>query len=222
MLLQDEVLLNSFELTFSAGWTCLLGPSGSGKSSLLRLIAGLDTAARLEGSRQAPERIGWMAQSDLLQPRLTVRCNIELTGRLRGEKQERSRTDMLLSSVQLEGKGGALPATLSGGQRQRVALARVLSEDTPLVLLDEPFSALDPITRVAMQDLAHERLAGRSVIMVTHDPVEALRLSDRILMIVDGSIEEISPMPPPYPRPVKDPSLAVASADMLSRLASKQ
>ena len=217
--LEGEDLFTDLDLTFSSGWTCLLGPSGSGKTTLLRLIAGLGTSAELQGERVAPDQIGWMAQSDLLQPRLDVAANIALLARLRGVPFPHKDAEALLASVGLEGKANAKPAQLSGGQRQRVALARTLAEKNPLVLLDEPFSALDPVTRVAMQDLAYATLADRAVVMVTHDPVEALRLADRILLVEAGRIEEINPLAPPHPRPIGDRELALAGARLLERLA---
>lgn len=218
--LGGNVLLRDLRLAFAPGWTCLLGPSGSGKSTLLRLIAGLETAAGLDGERRAPDRIGWMAQSDLLQPRLSILDNVRLMARLRGLDLPREEAEAALASVGLAGKGAMRADALSGGQRQRVALARVLCEDAPVVLLDEPFSALDPVTRRAMQDLAHARLSGRCVVMVTHDPGEALRLADRILLVRDGRIEEIASLSAPHPRPSADPDLALGAAQLLDRMAA--
>nr|WP_229864070.1 ATP-binding cassette domain-containing protein [Seohaeicola zhoushanensis] len=218
--MEGKRLLGGLDLTFGVGWTCLLGPSGSGKSTLLRLIAGLESAARLDGHRRAPERIGWMAQADLLQPRLSLIDNVLLMPRLRGEPARRERAEALLASVGLAGRGDMRPDTLSGGQRQRVALARVLAEDAPVILLDEPFGALDPATRLAMQSLAHDRLAGRIVVMVTHDPAEALRLGNRVLLVGNGTIGEVPPLPPPHPRAPGDAELALAAAALLARLSA--
>lgn len=182
------------------GWTCLLGPSGSGKSTLLRLLAGLPAPALFEGEVTRPGRIGWMAQSDLLQPRLTLAQNVDLIGRLAGEPARPGVASELLASVGLAGMGQRRPGSLSGGQRQRVALARVLMQEAPLVLLDEPFSALDPALRREMQDLAHRTLQGRAVLMVTHDPAEALRLADRIFVLEHGGLRAVAPAAGPGPR----------------------
>ena len=129
-----------------------------------------------------------MAQQDLLLPWLGALDNVLLGYRLRGVsraelKRLRERGRELLDRVGLGGREGDLPATLSGGMRQRVALARTLMEDRPVVLMDEPFSALDAITRFRLQDLAAEMLAGRTVLLVTHSPSEAVRLGHRLYVL---------------------------------------
>lgn len=220
--LAGESLLSEVKLDFPVGWTCILGRSGSGKSTLLRLIAGLDTPAVLNGGRSIPDRVGWMGQSDLLLARRSVRANVQLMARLRGTTLDRRAADTLLSAVGLAKKGSALPSTLSGGQRQRVALARVLSEDAGLVLLDEPFGALDPATRISMQNLAHKTLVGRRVVMVTHDPFEALRLADKIYLLEDGRSREHSPLPAQKPVAVNNPELVQAAADLLQEMVTLQ
>jgi putative hydroxymethylpyrimidine transport system ATP-binding protein len=157
----------------------ILGISGCGKSTLLRLLAGL-----LPGSPPAlAGQTAWMAQQDLLLPWLSVLENVLLGARLRGEAADAGRAQALLDRLGLGERAQALPAALSGGMRQRAALARTLMEDRPLVLMDEPFSALDALTRAAMQDLAGEMLADRAVVLVTHDPAEACRLADRIFVL---------------------------------------
>ncbi|ETD81172.1 ATP-binding cassette domain-containing protein [Rhodobacter capsulatus] len=211
-------LVAALDLRLAPGWTCLLGASGAGKSTLLRLLAGLPVAARLKGTRQAPDRIGWMAQADLLQPRLSVLGNLRLMARLRGEPLPRPRAEALLEAVGLAGRGSDRPEALSGGERQRLALARVLADEAALVALDEPFSALDAPTRAAMQDLAAECLAGKTVVMVTHDPTEALRLGDRVLLLQEAMLHEIPPLPGPRPVPLSDPGLAQAAAALLARM----
>ncbi|PJE31768.1 putative hydroxymethylpyrimidine transport system ATP-binding protein [Pseudooceanicola antarcticus] len=216
--LGGRVLLRDAALRLAPGWTCLLGPSGAGKSTLLRLLAGLEVSARLEGWREVPERIGWMAQRDLLQERLSLSANVQLMARLRGQAPDPARAAELLASVGLAGRDEARPAELSGGERQRVALARALFDEAPLVLLDEPFSALDPARRAAMQTLAHTALRGRQVLMVTHDPAEALRLGDRIYLLRDQRLEPLPPLAPPHPRPMGDTELALAAAALLARL----
>jgi putative hydroxymethylpyrimidine transport system ATP-binding protein len=143
----------------SGQWPCLLGGSGVGKSTVLRLLAGLDTTATFDGVIHADDgadlgsRIAYMAQSDLLLPWKTVADNIALGGKLRAGRSDQTRLDTLLGRVGLRDHRNKYPDQLSGGQRQRVALARTLMEDRPVVLLDEPLSALDAQTRADMQEL---------------------------------------------------------------------
>jgi len=124
-----------------------------------------------------------MAQQDLLLPWASLRDNILLGARLRGDIPDLARAETLLAQLGLARWSTALPQKLSGGMRQRAALARTLMEDRPLVLMDEPFTALDSVTRAAMQDLASATLADRAVLMVTHDPIEACRMADRIYLL---------------------------------------
>lgn len=195
-----RVLFNT-DLHIPGGqWTCLLGRSGVGKSTILRLILGLDTGGVFHGSFGATDgdpltgRISYMAQSDLLLPWLSVVDNICIGGRLRGEVPRIARARDLLDRVGLSGHADQKPATLSGGMRQRVALARTLFEDRPIVFLDEPFSALDAGTRADMQELAAEVLQGRTVLLVTHDPAEAVRLAHQIT-VLSGQETQNWPVP---------------------------
>ncbi|WP_370155519.1 ABC transporter ATP-binding protein [Ferrovibrio sp.] len=203
-------VLDAFTLDLQPGEiVAILGPSGGGKSTLLKLLAGL-----LPGCTgpSLTAQTAWMAQQDLLLPWLTVRQNILLGSRLRGESPAQAEADALLARLGLAAHGGSRPATLSGGMRQRVALARTLLENRPLVLMDEPFSALDAVTREAMQDLACSQLAGRAVVLVTHDPAEACRIAHRILLL-DGRparLREILRLPQPVPRDVRSSALLPA------------
>jgi putative hydroxymethylpyrimidine transport system ATP-binding protein len=205
--------------------TCLLGPSGVGKSSLLRLIAGLapqgaEGSVRASDGRAVTGRVAWMDQRDLLLPWASVLENVLLGARLRGEAPDRARAHALLAAVGLGPVMDARPETLSGGMRSRVALARTLFEDRPIVLMDEPFAGLDAIVRHRLQELAARVLAGRTVLLVTHDPLEALRLGDRILVMSGRPVilEAISPPSGPVPRPVDAPDLAEAHARLLAAL----
>ncbi len=218
-------LFAPLSLTLAAGeWTCLLGGSGVGKTNILRLIAGLQTGAEFSGQITAddglpvPERVAYMAQDDLLLPRASVARNITLGAQLRGEKADLNRRDRLIKRMRLWDHLTMKPSELSGGQRQRVALARTLMEDRPFVLLDEPFSALDARTRADMQDLAAEVLRGRTVLLVTHDPAEAVRLGQTIIVMTRHGLTKCQPPRAPVPRKVDDPDSLAAQGALLSLL----
>jgi putative hydroxymethylpyrimidine transport system ATP-binding protein len=221
-------ILGPLDLTLAGGGTtALLGPSGSGKSTLLRLAAGLvavPAGGRVIGTdgSAVSGRIAYMAQQDLLVPWRDVLGNVTMGAHLRGQAPDLARARALLAEVGLtEADARKSPAQLSGGMRQRVALARTLMEDRPIVLMDEPFSAVDAPTRHRMQSLSARLLAGRTVLLVTHDPLEALRLADRIL-VLGGSPATPAEVPVPGgapPRPAGDPALLAAQAALLERLA---
>jgi putative hydroxymethylpyrimidine transport system ATP-binding protein len=211
-----------------ARWTSLLGPSGVGKTTLLRLIAGLDTGMKFEGTVKADDggplapRIAWMGQSDLLLPWADVLGNVTLGARLRRNRIDAARARDLIHRVGLSDHAHKRPHQLSGGQRQRAALARTLMEDRALLLLDEPFSALDSRTRVEMQELAGQLLQDRTVLLVTHDPLEATRLShDAYLMSDGGQGGALAPLAlpsiPPV-RPIDAPETMQAQAQLFSQL----
>lgn len=189
LIYSGVALFDGLHLELAAGsFTSLLGPSGVGKSSLLRLLAGL-TAPGVSGTLCGGDgqplrgRVAYMAQQDLLLPWLNVLENVTLGNRLRGTSMDKARALYLLQQVGLSDVTWARPAQLSGGMRQRVALARTLMEDQPVVLMDEPFSSLDALTRLRLQSLSITLLAGRTVLLVTHDPLEALRMSNHILVM---------------------------------------
>lgn len=222
------VLFDNLNLELpSGGFTCLLGPSGIGKSSLLRLLAGLTppgVSGELRGGDGLPltGRVAYMAQQDLLLPWLNVLHNVTLGSRLRGERAHRHRALDLLARVGLADVALARPETLSGGMRQRVALARTLMEDRPVVLMDEPFSGLDALTRLRLQTLAAELLADRTVLLVTHDPLEALRLGKQIL-IMNGrpaTLLHLPDLPGHPPRDPGEPAVQAAYRAILGHLES--
>jgi len=222
-------LFQGLNFTLPGGaWTCLLGPSGVGKSSLLRLIAGLapldQGAVSCSDGAPLAGRLVWMGQQDNLLPWLSARDNVTLGARLRGEPPDRAKARDLLARVGLDRQAEQLPATLSGGQRQRAALARTLMEDRPVVLMDEPFSALDAITRARLQALAATLLAGRTVLLVTHDPLEALRLGHRI-QVMTGHPARIAGVIEPAgapPRDLHDPALLARQGELLAWLADAE
>jgi sulfate/thiosulfate transport system ATP-binding protein len=182
----------------------LLGPSGSGKSTLLRLIAGLedtDSGRIWITGEEATERsvqdrqVGFVFQHFALFKHRTVRQNVAFGLELRKWKKEaiRRRVDELLELVQLQGYGGRYPSQLSGGQRQRVALARALAVQPRVLLLDEPFSALDAKVRKELRAWLrnlHSEMHVTTVI-VTHDQEEAMEVADRIVVMNEGRIEQI-------------------------------
>ncbi|APX24354.1 MAG: ABC transporter ATP-binding protein [Rhodobacteraceae bacterium] len=201
----DAPIFGPIEVTVPAGtWTCLLGPSGVGKSTVLRLLAGLGEEVSFDGTYGAGDgqplagRVGLMAQSDLLMPWRDIVSNVALGAPLRGQRPDRDRARALLARVGLADHADKRPHALSGGQRQRAALARTLMEDRPVVLLDEPFSALDARSRALMQELSAELLSGRTVLHVTHDTAEAARLGQRVLLMTGDGITE---MPVPQDQP---------------------
>ncbi|MCV6823435.1 MULTISPECIES: ABC transporter ATP-binding protein [Halocynthiibacter] len=189
-------LFGPVDITCPAGqWTSILGPSGVGKTTLLRLLLGLETGAQHDGKISASDgeplagRIAYMAQSDLLFPWLSLLENVVTGARLRSETPDLDRAHEVIAQVGLAGHEHKKPRALSGGMRQRAALARTLMENRPIVMLDEPLSALDACTRAEMQELLDHALCGKTVIMVTHDPAEACRLSNQIIVMSRGGAE---------------------------------
>lgn len=222
---QDAVAVQDFSLALEDGEIIsLVGPTGCGKSSVLRAVAGLEPVTSgsimLDGmliDREhfvPPEQrgCGLVFQDFALFPHLSVAQNIGF--RVKHPEQ----VETWLQRLGLEPHRNAMPATLSGGQKQRVALARTLMEDRPLVLLDEPFSALDAGTRAEMQELSARHLAGRTVLMVTHDPFEAARMGHAIAILSGTGLEAVTPPAAEIPRPVDDPETLAVQGRLLARL----
>jgi sulfonate transport system ATP-binding protein len=215
----ERHVLSDVDLDIAAGqFVSIIGPSGAGKSTLLRLIAGLEPPSRgrieLRSTRERPD-VRLMFQEDRLLPWRTVLRNVVL-----GLKGREADAQAILRAVGLDGRENEFPVVLSGGQRQRVALARALIHQPDLLLLDEPFGALDAITRAAMQLLLERLLATnpRTVILVTHDVEEALLLSDRVLLMRDCGIARDLVLEQPRPRHRGDPNLAALKEELLDGL----
>jgi sulfonate transport system ATP-binding protein len=215
----ERRVLGRVDLELAAGeFISIIGPSGVGKSTLLRLAAGLElpSSGRIELRSKSPRPdLRMMFQEDRLLPWRTVLRNVTLG--LKG--RQRDARD-ILGAVGLEGRENEFPVVLSGGQRQRVALARALIHEPDVLLLDEPFGALDAITRAAMQLLLESLLAARprTVILVTHDVEEALLLSDRILVMRDGGIARDLKLEQSRPRHRGNPILSALKEELLDDL----
>lgn len=178
------------ELRVPAGQTTVLvGASGSGKSTLLRMLAGLEQVPsnmRIDGLPASTKR-AYMTQDVRLLPWFTVEANADIGNRLRGQREDRAAVAIVLDQLGLGRDAQKYPAQISGGMAQRTALARTLLENADLILLDEPFAALDAITRRNMQDLVKQHFTGKTVVMVTHDPVEAIRLGHSIYILMQAA-----------------------------------
>ena len=211
----DFVALDGVSLEIEGGaLTSLLGPSGSGKSTLLRVIAGLETpdagTVWIEGreaTRVPPQRrgVGFVFQHYAAFKHMTVRDNVAFGMRIRKtpKARVRERVDELLSLVQLRGLGERYPSQLSGGQRQRMALARALAVEPTVLLLDEPFGALDARVRKELRTWLRRLHDDVHVttILVTHDQEEAMEVSDRIAVLDEGRIEQVGTARELYDQP---------------------
>ena len=209
----DDVSVN----VASGSLTALLGPSGSGKSTLLRVISGLETAdggdvfiSGREATALAPQKrgVGFVFQHYAPFTHMTVWENVAfgLKIRRRPRPEVQSRVDELLELVQLSGLGARYPSQLSGGQRQRMALARALAPEPEVLLLDEPFGALDARVRIELREWLRRlhREMHVTTIFVTHDQEEALELADSIVVMNKGRVEQAAPPRQLYDDPANE------------------
>lgn len=197
---------------------CLMGPSGCGKSTILRIIAGLETAdtgiLKSHGSGNSININSAMVfQDHNLFPWLSVYDNVAYGMRLKirhkSEDEVKEMVRSLLSLVHLEAFSGSKPYTISGGMKQRVAVARALAIEPDILLMDEPFNALDPFTRRELQNevIRIREQMNTTLLMVTHNPDEAVYIADRIIILstIPATVKEIISVPFSYPRNTSDP-----------------
>jgi sulfonate transport system ATP-binding protein len=211
-----RAVIDDLRLDVRAGeFVALLGRSGCGKSTLLRILAGLDRD--IEGTVLVPRRKAVAFQAPRLMPWKKVWRNVLLG--LPG-KPARAVADQALGEVGLSHRTDAWPKTLSGGEAQRASLARALVREPDLLLLDEPFGALDALTRIKAQRLVGElwQRRGCAVLLVTHDVEEAVLLADRVLVMDEGVIAHEQAIDLDRPRDITDPRFAEIRGQLLERL----
>ncbi|TQL69994.1 sulfonate transport system ATP-binding protein [Nocardioides albertanoniae] len=211
-------VINGLDLTIAPGeFVALIGRSGSGKSTLLRALAGLDRSVSGSGIVEVPDRVSVVFQDSRLLPWRRVLDNVTLglTG-----SDARTRGLEALSEVGLEGREQAWPHELSGGEQQRSALARSLVRDPQLLLADEPFGALDALTRIKMHKLLKKLYAAHNpaILLVTHDVDEAIALADRVIVLVDGVVGSDIHVDLGEKRSPGDPRFAALRARLLAEL----
>jgi sulfonate transport system ATP-binding protein len=212
----DRTVLDQLDLDIAPGeFVALIGRSGSGKSTLLRALAGLDR--EVTGQLSAASPISVAFQEPRLVPWKKVLANVALGLRV-ADPEAAART--ALDEVGLAERAAAWPLTLSGGEAQRASLARALVREPRLLLLDEPFSALDALTRITMHRLVVSLWARHqpAVLLVTHDVDEALALADRVLVLGQGRIEHSSRVTLPRPRVRDHPELVALRLRLLTEL----
>lgn len=193
-------LFNNFSLAIPKNhWLGILGPSGVGKSTLLHAVA------RMLQTTEPRLHLALLSQKNTLLPWLTVLENVQIGDLLRDEHQT-GQAENLLAQLGLHEFRHVLPKQLSGGQAQRVIIARTLYEKSDIVLMDEPFSSLDAITKQQIQDLAYHYFQDKTVILVTHDPLEALRLCHQIMVLKGKPVhyDEVISLNSPAPRKLNE------------------
>lgn len=204
--------------------TALLGTSGVGKSTLLRCIADLEKENITSGKivLKKDTNIAWLSQENSLFPWLSILDNVQLSHHLKGTKTKETlqKAKELLSQVNMSEHQNKKTYELSGGQKQRVALARTLMQEANLILMDEPFSALDAITKIQLQDLTCELLKNKTVVLVTHDPQEAIKLANHIYIFKNQPviIEEVASLQGTLPHLLSNEKLWNLQEELISKL----
>ena len=230
--------LGRIDLSVATGeFVSIVGPSGCGKSTLLNIVAGLEQPTSgmiLLDGQPAERRLGrtaYMHQKDLLLPWRTVRDNVTLGLEVAGVNRmvARERAAALFGRFGLDGFEENYPSTLSGGMRQRAAFLRTVLADQPLMLLDEPFGALDALTRASMQEWLLDLWEGlgRTIVFITHDVEEAVLLSDRVCVMSARPGRIVFERPVELPRPrryemVTEPTFVALKAQLLGALRSRE
>ncbi|SFN72642.1 sulfonate transport system ATP-binding protein [Pseudonocardia ammonioxydans] len=212
----DRTVLSDLDLDIEPGqFVALLGASGCGKSTLLRILADLDHDVTGEVTVARRRAVGFQAPRLLPWRKVWRNVVMGLPGR-----PDRARAEAALEEVGLSHRSDVWPKVLSGGEAQRAALARALVREPDLLLLDEPFSALDALTRITARGLVDElwQRHGCAVLLVTHDVEEALVLADRVLVMDGGRIAHDAPVDLDRPREVTDPDFQHLRAELLGRL----
>jgi len=240
---KEKIIFENLSLNIPAGeWTAILGSSGCGKTTLLKMIAGLtggqkrisvnymqNTTCKGEISSDSgvpiSNLISYMAQDDLLFPWCSILNNVLIGNKLRGTCDEKTKKEArnLLRAVGLGEKIDHYPSSLSGGMRQRVALVRTFMEKKGVVLMDEPFSALDVGTRYKLRELSFSFLKDKTVVLVTHDPLEALALCDNIYILADNPaivVKNIKLDNDPRPRDISSEKIMKHYASIIDILTS--
>ena len=204
--------------------TALLGTSGVGKSTLLRCIADLEKENITSGKiiLKKGTNIAWLSQENSLFPWLSILDNVQLYHHLKGTKTKQTlqKAKELLIQVNMSAHQNKKTYELSGGQKQRVALARTLMQEANLILMDEPFSALDAITKIQLQDLTCELLKNKTVVLVTHDPQEAIKLANHIYIFKNQPIiiEEVASLQGTLPHLLSNEKLWNLQEELISKL----
>ncbi len=231
---QSVLILNSLDFDVHKGeFISIIGPSGSGKSTIFRLITGLEEPLNgkiLINGKEYPNRygkVGYMPQQDLLMPWRTILDNAALPLELKGIKKQEAhkRVSDLLGEFGLKGVEKKYPGELSGGMRQRVSFLRTVLSGSSVLLLDEPFSALDAITRLSMQEWLLEQWEKwkTTILFITHDVDEALFLSDRVFVFTEAPVQKLVEVHVPLTRPreirdINSPDVIAVKEQLIEQL----
>lgn len=216
----DNLNFDILENTSSA----LLGRSGVGKSTLLRCIANLEKENITSGQivLKKDTNIAWLSQENSLYPWLSILDNVQLYNHLKGNKSSQTlkKAKELLEQVDMSKHIDKKTYELSGGQKQRIALARTLMRDANFILMDEPFSALDAITKIQLQELTCQLLKDKTVVLVTHDPAEAIKLTNHIYILEDQpvKINKVASLEGVLPHKLSNEKLWDLQEELISKL----